>query len=347
MEEIIADGIKAAVGDICKTLLNAILRGDHPLSRCTTQVKKLLQEGAIHGERGEYEQAIECFSRAAELDPKYIGSQLRLVKAYKHTGHHAKALFAGGIAIKMSSESKIRCQLFDMMGQISKELFEQSPTVEHLEDAIEFYHSAIFEDGDDLLPRWNLLCAYLYGWQCQDIDQVSRGSWENKARGVCNEIIKFTGDNRGETQVYIGQLIADARSKFPTEEWWNAKLGDLEEISARLYWVDRPQRGIVEANLSLRKALLVSVMALAITAGTLGTAGGVDQAPPPANQLETIEPAPRAVSGSLFDDTVGDGASVHIFEVTDQGNKKSLNLVEIERDWKKLAEIERDWSKLA
>ena len=347
MEEFIADGVKAAVGNICKELINAALRGDHPLTRCTTQVQKLIQQGGRHGERGEYEQAIECFSRAAELDPKYIGSQLRLIKAYKHTGHHAKALFAGGIAIKMSSAPKIRCQLFDMMGQISKELFEQSPTVAHLDDAIEFYHSAILEDDDDLLPRWNLLCAYLSGWQCQFVDEVTRRGWENKAKGICNEIVIFAGNNRGETQEYIGNLLADAHSRFPAGDWWNSKLRDLEEISVRLNWAEKPQGRLVESNLSLRKALLVSVMALAITTGWPSAAGGASLVPVPTDQSVAMESEPRVASDGRIRDTVGNGPPVHVFEVRDQGDKKSLDLVEIERDWQKLAEIERDWTKLA
>ena len=350
MQEFNIDALRDAVSDICKNLLNAIDQHDHPLKSCTSEVQEIIKRGGEHGKRGEYEQAINCFSQAAEIDTKYIGSQLRLIKAYKNTGHDAKALFTGGIAIKMSTDSTIRCQLYDMMGQIAKGLFERDPTIQHLDDAIGFYHEAMYENQEDLGPRWNLFCAYLDGAQCLSIDEVTRRDWEQKARNTCSDVISFVDCNRGETLEYIGQLVSYARANFPSGDWWVAKLRTLEETADRLKWVEKKvERKQVNTNFYflLRKALLVSIFAVMMIGLPADQAAGVGFTPLPTIQSELLKSDQGSVQKQIPDSVFENQLPVHVFEINDQENSKSLDLVEIERDWEKLAEIERDWFKLA
>ena len=271
MSDIAEGAVQILVTDMCKRILNAITQNDHLLSRCTSAVKKKLREGGAHGGRGEYQEAIRCFKEAAELDPKYIGTQLRMVKVYKQTGHRARALFAGGAAIQMTNDPEIRCQLLDLMGQVAKEIFVETPTIEHLSDAISFYHDAIGENEEDLLPRWNLLCAYLDGWRCELIDEGIRSDWYERAKGSCRDVVAFTGNNRGESKEFIHQIVIDGQQKFPEHEWWKGQLHELQEIAKRVEWMDVAREKDVNADFSLKKALALSILALALLLGGGGT----------------------------------------------------------------------------
>ena len=349
MSEIAEGAVQILVSDMCKRILNAISQNDHPLSRCTSDVKKKLREGGEHGARGEYQEAIQCFRAAAELDPKYIGTQLRMVKVYKQTGHRAKALFAGGAAIQMTNDPEIRCQLLDLMGQVAKEIFVETPTIEHLDDAISFYHDAIRENEEDLLPRWNLLCAYLDGWRCTSIDERMRRDWYERAKGSCTEVVAFTGNNRGESREFIHQIVTDAQQKFPEQEWWKAQLQTLEEIANRVEWINLAEVKDVNADFSLKKALALCILSLALLLGGGEAAAGTgDLASPPAVVQSVAQSQPDALVPPLESMKLRTQLPYfRVFDVKQNDGKKAFDFVEIERDWKKLAEIERPWEVLS
>jgi tetratricopeptide (TPR) repeat protein len=340
--------------DASKLLLNALQQDDHELARCTSRVRQLIEQGARHGQLKEYQEALNCFTQAAELDPKYIGSKMRMVKTYKATGNHAKALYIGGMAILLSNNKKIRAQIFDLLGQISKELFSVAPTESHISDSIDFYHQAISEDREDILPRWNLVCAYISaGIQLESITKRRREEYMERAKRSFTDVLKLLDGGAGESRYFINDIIADAQRQFrDLDPWWSEQLISLNRIKSRMQLeIDRlsqPASREASANLSLKQALLVATLALAI-AGTTIAIPIVNQA---LHHQTDKAPSPSKV-GALVPRVYELQLDEHpqLAEVErswDRLNKRQL--VEIERPWDRLEgnmTLERDWTRLA
>ncbi|MCG8558373.1 MAG: hypothetical protein MI824_01110 [Hyphomicrobiales bacterium] len=335
-------------------LLKALLDKNHDLSQCSTKVRDLIEKGANYARVNEIEKAINCFKQAAILDPQYIGSRTRLVKAYRFGGFHAKALVEGGQALALTNEPKIRSEIYEFLGLAAKDIFDVSPTKEHLDDAIEFYQCAIAETSESIHARWNIVCAYLSGYKDTNLDQEEKKKLLESARKAIGEVIDFARRDPKDVSDpefarAVIMIVHDAKNKLAgLGEWWQEKLDELSEIAAQPEWrqSEKTQKTSEKSTrkVSVRKALVTAAFALAIAGGPVVYDVIMHSEQTPVEQIQTpkmqkADEADKAKKAAKREEQTSEVAAK-------ETERDWITITEVQRDWIHLAEVERDWDSL-
>lgn len=316
-------------------LTKAISSKEHLLKDCSEEVKLLVQDGNKEARKRNYKEAVDLFNKAMKIDPKFIAARTRIMKAYRADGRDLEAIGIGAVAFHLSKEPAVRCQIMDLMGLISRDIFELTKLQSHIEQALSFYSRGIREDKKDIGVRWNYICGAIAG--AMDADGISEEDKEkflNLAKHEQIDLVKVLRKGVPDGKYYIDNIISQAKDNFPKINiWWRGQLVELEEIRDFGEWIE--EDSIYDEEKSKNKSKIRN-MVLAITMMGALVGGGYS--------LDAED------STKTKNETNGEFAiqlpNYHkFFEIKNFNNEAEL--VEIDRDWDKLAEIERDWDKLA
>ena len=339
-------------------LFKAIVDKQHDLNSCDEAVTKLLKTGVRQAKDRRYDDAIASFTEASKLDPKNVSAKLRLMKVYRYKGKDLTALVLGGAALNLATEPKARSQIYCYIADICKDIFRDTESALHIEEAIEFYNQAIDASPDNILPLWNRTEAYLLRRLCESDPDIILDA-ETRAQQSVDAVLRMGYESKGNAKIYWGELIQDAEKSedhpwWPNDETWQLKLKKLKEIAGRIDFSDMNDDSIASErvpgltkNRSLIKGLIAASIMLAligVQALTSSAEGGQFKLSVPPSVMTQIPSSGMTQSGGSNENY----RILTIFPESEVGRELVINKLEsIEPRWDDLVAVEPKWVDLA
>lgn len=320
------------------TLLEAMSKDEHELSKCSKKVQEMMQDGVHFAQIGMLDKATEKFYQAAESDSKFVGARIQLIKAYKAQDRGLEALVMGGFALAIANEPESRCRIYNFMGQISQKLFETTNSQAHFSQAVSFFERARESDIKDVLPAWNLVDIHILAWKCKrtspDDSQLNE-----KAKTHFRAVMDMVRNGKGNSSKYLPAIIADAQTKFlaMNEEWWSSQLAELQQYKMSQQWQEDSMKNTVEK--SFNYGPIAKAIALAAAMSALAAASS-QLSPHP--DVKTPKPPQSITVPYNSDSNIERTQSTPDLQLY---HFKEKNLVVLEHAWGdvKFASLDHDW----
>lgn len=331
-------------------LFEAIVDKQHDLNSCDEAVTELLKIGVRQARDRRYDDAIASFIEASKLDPKNVSAKLRLMKVYRYKGKDLTALVLGGAALNLATEPKARSQIYCYIADICKDIFRDTESALHIEEAIEFYNQAIDAFPDNILPLWNRTEAYLLRQSCESDPDIALDAGARAKQSV-DAVLRMGYESKGNAKLYWRELIQDAeKSKdhpwWPSDESWQLKLNEMKEIANRIDFSDVNDESIASKKVSgitRNRSLIKGLIAASIMLALIGAQALTSSAKGGQFKL-SVPPSVMTQSGEGNEDY----RILTIFPEAEIGKELVTNRLEsIEPRWDDLAAVEPKWDDLA
>jgi tetratricopeptide (TPR) repeat protein len=287
------------------SLLKAMSKQEHEISKCSQKVRNLMDEGVNLARSGELDRATEKFYKAADIDPKFVGARIQLIKAYQAHDRDLEALVMGGFALSVASDAKSRCRIFNFMGQISQELFKNTQSQSHALQAISFFERARSSDTQDILPIWNLVDIHVLS-HINKFISTDNSQHIDKAKQNFRALLDMARNSQGNTVQYLPAIISEAKAKLLNlnDDWWSSQLLELENCTTSQAWrEDLNVKTFSYGKLAKAVALAAVMSSLAYTTSQLSSGFDSKAQPPtlaPSQQKTAAPPSKHSNNISLY-----------------------------------------------